>query len=54
MKEASARSVCIRPVVMYALGYSYKEISDALDIPMGTVQRRIHEGRRMLRDELGK
>ena len=54
VKEASARSVCIRPVVMYALGYSYKEISDALDIPMGTVQRRIHEGRRMLRDELGE
>ena len=50
--QASTRSVCIRPVIMYALGYSYQEIADILSIPMGTVQRRIHEGRRILKQEL--
>ena len=50
--QASTRSVCIRPVIMYALGYSYQEIADILGIPMGTVQRRIHEGRRILKQEL--
>lgn len=50
--QASTRSVCIRPVIMYALGYSYQEIADILSIPMGTVQRRIHEGRRILKQKL--
>ena len=31
---------------------SYKEISDALDIPMGTVKSRIHNGLCMLRGQL--
>ena len=53
-RKASAQSVCIRPVIMYALGYSYQEIADILSIPMGTVQRRIHEGRKVLKKELGK
>lgn len=52
VRQASTRSICIRPVIMYALGYSYREIADFLRIPLGTVQRRIHEGRRILKQEL--
>ena len=52
VRQASTRSVCIRPVIMYALGYSYQEIADSLHIPLGTVQRRIHEGRIILKQEL--
>lgn len=54
VRQASKQSVCIRPVIMYALGYSYQEIAEILSIPMGTVQRRIHEGRKVLKKELGK
>jgi len=32
--------------------FSYKEISEMLDIPMGTVMSRLHRGRKMLRGEL--
>ena len=42
------------PFSMYADGYKYHEISDALDIPIGTIKSRIHTARirlqRMLRD----
>ena len=33
-------------------GFSYKEISTIMDIPMGTVMSRLHRGRKVLRGEL--
>jgi len=32
---------------------TYKEIADALAIPLGTVMSRLHRGRALLRSELG-
>ncbi len=41
-------------VVLYdILGYSYEEIAQMLDLPMGTVKSRLHRGRAQMRAQLG-
>lgn len=41
------------PVVLKdVLGYSYEEIAEFLDIPVGTVRSRIHRGRSFLKEAL--
>jgi RNA polymerase sigma-70 factor (ECF subfamily) len=39
-------------VLCDVVGMSYAEISDATDVPVGTVRSRIHRGRTQLRDRL--
>lgn len=42
------------PVVLKdVIGYSYEEIAEQLDVPIGTVRSRIHRGRSRLRDAIG-
>lgn len=41
-------SVAVDTLVEFAQGYSLAEIADRRGIPLGTVKRRIHDGRAML------
>lgn len=38
-----------RPIYMFLTGYSYKEISQQMRIPIGTVKSRIHLGKKQIR-----
>ena len=41
------------PVIMKdVFGYSYEDIAERLDIPIGTVRSRIHRGRGRLREAM--
>lgn len=51
--QCSLKSRCIESVVYSAKGYSYDEISEILQIPVGTVRSRIASARTMLSRELG-
>lgn len=44
------KSVCVDALALNAEGYTYGEIADMTGKPVGTVKRRIHEARRMLRE----
>lgn len=37
----------MRCMVLYAMGYSYQEISDFYNMPMGTIKHKIHQGRKV-------
>lgn len=47
-------SCCMECVIYCAKGYSYDEISQLLNIPVGTVRSRISNGRKMLCQVLGR
>lgn len=53
IRKCNRKSCCIESVLLYAKGYSYKEISDLTGIPMGTVKSRVASGRKMLREAMG-
>jgi RNA polymerase sigma-70 factor (ECF subfamily) len=38
-----------KPIIMFLSGYSYKEISERMNIPIGTVKSRIHLGKKQIR-----
>ena len=50
--RCAKKSCCIDSVMYYAKGYSYDEISEILNIPVGTVRSRISSARRFLFHEL--
>lgn len=50
--ECSRKSCCIECVLLYAQGYSYKEIAELVGIPVATVKSRISSGRKLLACEL--
>lgn len=52
IRRCASRSSSIECVIYYAKGYSYDEIADRLNIPVGTVRSRISNGREMIRREL--
>ena len=41
-------SVAVETLIDVAKGYTLKEVATAMDVPLGTVKRRVHDGRRML------
>lgn len=42
-----------QPFTLYVSGFSYREISDRIGIPMGTVSSSIHLARELLKKQLG-
>lgn len=52
IKRCIRKSHCMDCVIYFAKGYSYNEISEFLNIPIGTVRSRISYGRKLLFQEL--
>ena len=52
IRRCLRKSNCIDCVIYFAKGYSYEEISDFLNIPIGTVKSRISYGRKQLYQEM--
>jgi len=50
--EALPDSFRIPVILSDVEGFSYKEISEILDVPMGTVMTRLHRGRKSLQKQL--
>lgn len=52
VRDCGRKTRCIECVLLYAKGYSYDEIAEMIDIPVGTVKSRVSAGRKMLREAL--
>lgn len=52
LADLSGKSVCVDVLVDYSKGYSIAEIAHERGVPEGTVKRRIHDARVMLREAL--
>ena len=52
VSDMAGKSVCIGCLVEHARGYTVSEIAKANGLAEGTVKRRIHEARKMLRQRL--
>lgn len=48
ISELREKSVSVDTLMEFASGLSVNEIAEALGVPVGTVKRRIHDGREML------
>lgn len=48
LERMRSRSVSVETLLDFADGYSLAEISEARGLPLGTIKRRIHDGRAML------
>lgn len=52
VRDCAHKSKCIECVLLFAKGYNLAEISDMLQIPIGTVKSRISAGRKMIREAI--
>lgn len=52
IEKCRLKSCSVDCAIMYAEGYSYEEISDKLNIPLGTVRSRISFARNMIRQHI--
>lgn len=52
LRDLRRQSPFIDPVLLYAKGYTYQEISERLGIPVGTVKSRISHGRKIISESL--
>lgn len=53
IQRCAKKSRCIDSVMYYASGYSYDEISEILNTPVGTVRSRISSARKFILQEIG-
>lgn len=47
-RDLKKRSVAVGTLMEVARGYSLQEVAAARGVPLGTVKRRVHDGRKML------
>lgn len=54
LRQCARKSCGVECVIMFAKGYTYDEIANALNVPIGTVKSRINTGRVLLDKLLDK
>ena len=50
--SCARKSITIECVVLYAKGYTYEEIAERLEVPVGTVRSRMNTARELIRNAL--